>query len=49
MNLPDYFEPVDFKAVATEKNPLGKYSLGPEIEKTTLTFAQTNLASLDIA
>ncbi|MGC9353839.1 MAG: arginase family protein [Mariniphaga sp.] len=49
MNLPDYFEPVDFTAVATEDNPLGKYSLGPEIEKNTLKFAQTNLASLDIA
>jgi formiminoglutamase len=48
MNLPDYFEPVDFTAIATEDNPLGKYSLGPEIEKNTQKFAQTNLASLDI-
>jgi arginase family enzyme len=50
MNLPDYFEPVDFTAIAAGTNPLGKYSLGPEIEKNTQKFAQTNLlANIDVA
>jgi formiminoglutamase len=49
MNLPDYFEPVDFTAIATEDNPLGKYSLGMEIEKNTLKFVQTNLTNTNAA
>jgi formiminoglutamase len=49
MNLPDYFEPVDFSAITTGINPLGKYSLGPEIEKNTQKFVQTNLSGIDAA
>jgi arginase family enzyme len=49
MNLPDYFNPVDFKAINSGANPLGKYSLGPEIEKNTLKFTQTNNAKIDAA
>lgn len=48
MNLPDYFEPVDFKSINADSNPLGKYSLGPEIEKNTLKYTQTNLAKTDV-
>ncbi|MBW6535347.1 MAG: arginase family protein [Mariniphaga sp.] len=49
MNLPDYFEPFDFSVITKETNPLGKYSLGPEIEKTTLKLVQTNLTGIDAA
>ncbi|MCA1758339.1 MAG: arginase family protein [Bacteroidales bacterium] len=49
MNLPDYFEPVDFTAFISGANPLGKYSLGPEIEKNTLKYAQTNFTKIDTA
>ncbi len=49
MNLPDYFEPVDFATVADGTNPLGKYSLGPEIEKNTRKYGQSNLSNIDAA
>ena len=37
MNLADYFEPVDFSRF-TDGNPLGKYALGPVIEKSSEKF-----------
>jgi formiminoglutamase len=49
MNLPDYFEPFDFSVTEKEANPLGKFALGPEIEKNTLKFVQTNLTGIDAA
>lgn len=48
MNLPDYFEPVDFESIKSKSNPLGKYALGPEIEKNTQKFAHKNLDKTDV-
>ncbi|SHF94361.1 Arginase family enzyme [Mariniphaga anaerophila] len=48
MKLHDYFEPVDFSRYAAT-GPLGKFALGPAIEKSNAKYAQLNPAGLDVA
>jgi arginase family enzyme len=46
MNLADYFEPVDFSRF-TDGNPLGKYALGPVIEKSSERISDDAFQKLD--
>ncbi len=48
MNLPDYFEPVDFETYKTSFNSLGKYALGPAIEKTSANLFGTSVKKPDV-
>lgn len=48
MNLPDYFEPVDFETYKPSFNSLGKYALGPAIEKATANLFETSGKKPDV-
>lgn len=49
MNLTDYFDPVDFSRINEESAPLGKYGLGPYVEKFSGTINLKSLLKTDIA
>jgi formiminoglutamase len=49
MNLPDYFNPVDFSHIKSNGYPLGKYSLGLAVEKNSAVFSTSALSKADVA
>lgn len=49
MNLTDYFKPVDFSKIATGTSALGKYGLGPVVEKFSETINEKTLAKTNVA
>ncbi len=49
MNLTDYFNPVDFSKITTGNSPLGKYGLGPMVEKFSETINEKTLAKTHVA
>ena len=49
MNLPDYFDPVDFSQIKSNGYPQGKYSLGVAVEKDSTAISSSALTKMDVA